>query len=180
MSLGSDGAIRVHGPVSCRCPGGSKSPFIAHQAPLRSSDSLSVSTHNRRLLVDLSAETAQAPITSGASAFSHEDEDIQLLPTGRLLKRIPKASRGPVAGKLTAILNRVVSSNGFESWESLLCLLRRYLCLPKRGGRRWNLSKQINRRLIGNGDDVVLGTVPHRSSKKGSPDPLRFLASRVI
>ena len=26
---------------------------------------------------------------------------------------------------------------------------------------------------------MVLGTVPHRSSKKGSPDPLRFLASRV-
>ena len=158
---------------------GGKSPFIAHQAPLHGSDSLSVSTHNRRLPVDLSAESAQAPIARGASAFSHEDEDIQLLPTGRLLKRIPKASRGPVAGKLTAILNRVVSSNSFESWESLLCFPRRYLGLPKRGGRRWNLSKQINHRLIGDGDDVVLGTVPHRSSKKGSPDPLRFLASRV-
>ena len=135
MPLRKDGAIRVHGPVSRRCPGGGKYPFIAHQAPLRSSDSPSVSTHNRRLPVDLSAESVQAPIASGASAFPHEGEDIQLLPTGRLLKRIPKASHGPIAGKLTAILNSVVSSNGFESWESLLCFPRRYFGLPRRGGR---------------------------------------------
>ena len=179
MPLRKDGAIRVYGPVSRRCPGGGKSPFIAHQAPLRSSDSSSVSTHNRRLPVDLSAESVQAPITRGASAFPHWGEDIQLLPTGRLLKRIPKASRGPIAGKLTAILNHVVGSNGFESWESLLCFPRRYLGLPRKGGRRWNLSKLINRCLIGDGDDVGLGSEPYRSSKKGSPDPLQFLASRV-
>ena len=162
-------------------PWGGNSPFIAHQAPLRSLDSPSVSTHNRRLSVDLSAESVRDPIARGASAFPHGGEHIQLLPTGKLLKRIPKALRGPIAGKLTASLNNVVSSNGFESWESLLCFPRRYLGLPRRGGRRWKLSKMINRRLIGDGDgdDVGLGSEPYRSSRKGSPDSLQFLTSRV-
>ena len=62
MPLRKDGAIRVHDPVSRRCPGGGNSPFIAHQAPLRSLDSPSVSTHNRRLSVDVSAESVRAPI----------------------------------------------------------------------------------------------------------------------
>ena len=133
MPLRKDGAIWVHGLVNRRCPGGGGVTIIAHQTPLRCPvDQPSLNPLTRQSAAGVSTKLVQASIVGACGVPDLSHESIQLLPLGRLLlKMIPKASCGPVASKLTTLLNRVM--NDLESKKSLLSFPRRFLRVPKRG-----------------------------------------------
>ena len=111
-----DGNIRIHGPVSSRCPGSelppSSQPNTSQDYPL------------------------------SASPPSHQN-CAQLNPgraNNRILKRIPRPTRDVAATKFAEILNDVCSNNNPEAWSCLFLFNRRCLRAPPRGGIRRNLA----------------------------------------
>ena len=122
--------IKVHGPVNHCCSSGVGAPIIAYQALPRCPvpqylPPTTCCRHIHRVSPSFHCRRLWAP------DLSHES--IQLLPLGRMLQMIPKASCSLVTSKLTTILNKVVRFNDHESWKSLLSFLRRFLRMPKRG-----------------------------------------------
>ena len=61
----------------------------------------------------------------------------------------------------------------------LLNFPRRCLRVPKRGGRRWNLARQVNLQLSEECDPPVSSSNRKLATKSGHVDPLSSLASRV-
>ena len=137
MPLRRDGGVRVHGPVDNRCPGSGKQPRIA--APLGHSFS---STESSPPATTVVADSSPGPPPSPAHV-----EGLHLQPPGKIVKRIPRASREHAASKLAAILDDVTAANNVASWTRLLNFPRRCLRVPVRGGSRWSLARQVNRQL---------------------------------
>ena len=72
----------------------------------------------------------------------------QFSKAGPVLKRIPKGSRFQVCNLLTEILEKVVTKNDLESWESLMKFPNLCLGSTKRGGKRKkSLATIINSRV---------------------------------
>ena len=140
MPLRRDGAIRVHGPVGERCPGSGVAPLPC-DVP--------------------SAETPQQTVRQAST------EDLSILPHVRILKRLPRASRVQSARKLATILDEVTVANSFNSWMRLLKFPRRCLCVPIRGGQRWNLVKHVNHQLAEESDP--LPTAPWAVGRPTTP-----------
>ena len=141
MPLRKDDAIRIHGPVNHRSPGGDGATIIVHQAPPRCPVvKPSLNPFPQQSAASISTELVWASVVGACEGPDPSHEIIQLLPLGRLLKTIPKASHGPVTSNLTTILNRVVRFNDLESWTSLLSFHRRFLRVPKRGGHHSSLE----------------------------------------
>ena len=134
MPLRKDGAVRVHGPVMCRCPGSGKRPRGAppdmSPGPTASQPSL----------------CSQHPTAPSASP------GVSLLPRIRLLKRLPLASHDHAASKLSSVLEEVNRSNNVSAWIRLLNFPRRCFQVPGRGGRRWNLARLVNQQVAEEND----------------------------
>ena len=135
-----DGEIKIHGPVKDRCPGFEVSPVT-------------------RILSIPETIRAANPEESEPRAPSQPPTINPGPLLGKLIKRIPKASRHLVASKLTAILDDVSSLNSAEAWERLFLFPRRCLQAPKRGGSRRNLAFQVNQALNNEFDTFSL-TIP--------------------
>ena len=142
MPIRSDGKIKIHGPVLNRCLGSGVSPvdppFIAVTHMVESStpsSSPSVSADTPGVVND----TSPLPLLINPGRF-----------TGKVVKRIPRASRHQAALKLTDILDDLNASNSSESWERLFLFPRRCLQAPKKGGHRRsrNLATEINQALV--------------------------------
>ena len=137
--LRRDEGIRVHGPVGNRCPGSGKPPNSLE--PLPRTDVPSSTT-----AFSLPPPTAAAAgLDCGLSPPCVTC--IQLQPTGKILKRIPRSSRELAATKLAAILEAVIVENDVTTWMRLLNFPGRCLRVPMRGGRRWSLARQVNHQL---------------------------------
>ena len=124
------------------------------------------------------APPPQAPIPFQQDSFSFK-------PLGKILKRIPRASRGQAGSKLTLVLNTIVNKNDQAAWRRLLLFCPRCLQVPQRKprDRHSTLASRVNKQLW---EEVDPPLPPHRpsgpssrSSKKGIKDPMAYLASRV-
>lgn len=103
-------------------------------------------------------------------------------PSVKLLKWIPRGSRGFAAEKLTSILAGVVTNNDHDSWVRLLQFSTRCLQVPprRRGGRQPSLTSLVNKQLMEEVDPPVCSRNPVRSSgKQNNIDPSANLAKRV-
>ena len=166
MPLKKDGAVRVHGPVRCRCLGSGKPPSsVAPRPPVP----VSPPTHP-------TLPAGPRPLSSTATA----DRNVFLPPRVKILKRVPKASRDQAARKLATVLNEVTSKNDVSAWICLLHFASHCFRAPRRGGQRWSLARHVNRQI---GEEIrpsaPLTTRPHPvQHRRHGLDPL-FLASRV-
>ena len=134
IAITAGGLIRQHGPVSSRCPGSRRppvSPFPAVPQPLQRPSTA---------LRDQEPEEAEDPSSSPSFPLPH-------CSVGKILKRLPKASRGEAGKKFATILDAVVSKNDHASWVRLLYFSTRCLGRPDRGGRRRSLATAVNRQL---------------------------------
>ena len=67
---------------------------------------------------------------------------------GPTIKRIPKANWKPCAQLLSSLISDVVNNIGsHEKWNNLMAFTPGILLKPKRGGKRRNLSREINDRI---------------------------------
>ena len=98
---------------------------------------------------------------------------------GRILKRLPKASRGEAGQKFATILDAVAVKNDHASWVRLLYFSTRCLGHLDRGGCRRSLAIAVNKQLREEADPPPgLGPSPRRDLF--SPDDsLKYLAARV-
>ena len=124
-----DGKMKTHGPQAHRCPGSGELPAntgsISPPGPNSSTASLSPqATWKGPLQQDTTPSVGPtSPPSINPGCFN-----------GRILKRIPRASRLQLAQKLTSILKTINTQNDIESWERLILFPRRCLAAPKRGG----------------------------------------------
>ena len=102
----------------------------------------------------------------------------QAPPRVRVLKKIPRSSRNSAAGKLSSILDDVVSANDISSWTRLLYFASRCLKVPKHGGRRWSLTTQFNRQLNDECDEPLTRFKPSCGPKM-MKDNTDLLGDRV-
>jgi hypothetical protein len=130
-----DGKVKIHGPqVNCRS-GSGKLPRIAAAPILVPSQQTPSSTSSQ--LAPTPTDVVIPPSTVNPGSFD-----------GRILKRIPRASRSQTAQRLTSILSAITARNDVDSWERLILFPRRCLAAPKRGGHRRNLALIINQAVM--------------------------------
>ena len=103
----------------------------------------------------------------------------------KILKRIPRASRGQAASKLATILDAIVSNGDHASWCRLLQFSARCFHVAREGARmvkRCSLASIVNRKLREEADPPVprQSSRSNRQSTKNSPkDSVAYLVSRV-
>ena len=101
----------------------------------------------------------------------------------KVLKRIPCKSRITVARKLATLIEHVVSRNDIPSWSRLLQFPKKCLQIPPRGGKRWNLTSQVNKRVSQEHYCLIseLSNLepPRRRAKLRVRTPIEQLAARV-
>ena len=99
----------------------------------------------------------------------------------KILKRIPRASRGLAAKKLTSLLDSVVANNNSSSWLRLLHFAQCSLQIPVRQKEKLSLASIVNKQ-IRNGclPPHVVTLVPGRKRRVNKvKDPLEILAGKV-
>lgn len=84
---------------------------------------------------------------SDSKDIFHCDPYLGKPPTVKTIKKIPRGSREKAARKFAEALEDVISTNSAMSWSRLVHLPGRCLSVPKRTGRRWNLTALINRQI---------------------------------
>ena len=126
MPLRNDGALRVHGPVTSRCPGFGKHP---RSAPPPSMTPQPPQVHEHRTI------------------SSNHLPSVTLLPRVRLLRRLLQTSCDHAASKFTTVLEDVNRSNNENAWMRLLNFPRQCFKVPERGGRQWNLARLVKQQL---------------------------------
>ena len=141
-----DGNIRIHGPVTSRCPGSEQPPIQPEPQP-------------------------DPPLTTTAAAIHL---DTTPLNPGRPNSRIPHPAREVVARKLSEILNGICSDNNQETWNRLFLFSRRCLHAPRRGENRRNLASFIQR-AVNEETDVEVDTHQQFKSSTVA-DPLKNIA----
>ena len=170
FSLTAAGLIRTHGPVDNRCPGSRKLPAARPASTSEASQSGPCGTDH----------PAPPPLPPAVRLDHHSPQPpLRPIPPVRVLKRIPRASRGLAGMKLASILEDVVSKNDVTAWERLLHFSVRCLRTPARCGRNWSLATLVNRQLREEEDPPTI--IPSRRGKgKGkAKDPMESLGHRV-
>ena len=102
----------------------------------------------------------------------------QQLPSTKVLKRVPRASRLPAATKLASILDGIVKGNDDGSWDRLFRFCSRCLRVPKRGGHRRSLAEEVNQ-LISEEANPPPPTRPGKQGSRPAHYPLNSLAAWV-
>ena len=176
ISLTAAGLVRLHGPVASRCPG-SRCPPTLSQVPPRIPPSSSARSPG------LQGVDSSQPSTQPPQPPLEAPPPLPPRCSVKIIKRIPRASRGLAGAKLASILERVVRDNDHASWDHLLRFGSRCLRVPARGGHRRSLVAAINRQL-GDEQEEVCPSAPlvssrARRARRPPQDPLKSLASRV-
>ena len=166
IAVTAAGLLRLHGPVSARCPGSRQPPAAPVDQSANSSPSYLASS-GHEVNFDVEAAAPHAP----------HSLPLPPRPPVRILKCLPKASRELAGKKLAAILDAVVSRNDHASWDRLLRFSSRCLMHPGRGGRRWSLATAVNTQLRDESDPPST-TRPSRPKRKET-DLDKLLAGRV-
>ena len=148
--LRKDGLIRIHGPVAARCPGSEQLPTTVPSSDV--------------------SPTPSCMSPSGDNTYLSVSRPVAV----KVIKKIPRGCREKAARKFAEVLEDTISSNSIHSWSWLLYLPGRCLRVPKRGGRRWNLTSLINRQIAEERD-------PPRTSLSGdSGDHSRINSLQAI
>ena len=167
FSLTAAGLIRAHGPTDNRCPGSREPPLAGPRRSPAASD-LDPSDPGPRF-------TSPA---EGLPGHHSPEPPLRPIPSVRVLKRIPRASRDQAGLKLATILEGVVSRNDAPAWERLLLFSTRCLRVPARCGHRWSLATQVNKQLREE-EDPPTNTRTSRRGKGKAKDPMEYLGRRV-
>ena len=106
-----------------------------------------------------------------------------------VLKYIPKASRMLAAGRLTAVLDRIVTNpDTIDAWQQLLCFTYSCFGSTERGGKRHrsSLATKVNKSFSdyltvtpAAGHQAQPPVLTRRRKKSNSNDELQNLAARV-
>ena len=166
MPLRRDGAIRVHGPVSHRCPGSGNLPLS------------NLHSQSSAVPIDIPCPTSNQSNSTSSTSSTDSDAGIWLQPCGRILKRVPRGSRELAANKLADILTDVTLCNDVKAWKRLLEFPRKCLRVPKRGGHRWSLVRQVNA-LLSEECDHRDSSINVSFASRNLGCDLQSLASRV-
>ena len=165
IALTASGVVHCHGPRSSRCSGsGQPAVQVAANPPF------SISLTPLPQLQTRTTTQVQPPrTTTGPTRAS-----------GKILKRIPRASRDRCGKKLAVILDAIVTDNKYENWYRLLRFADRCLRQPHRGGRRWHLASAVNELIDAETDQMTAGPNSKvRTRKRKESDPLESMANRV-
>ena len=168
FSLTKTGVVRQHGPCESRCPG-SRLP------PLSCSVGLGLQKHVTSLPMRQLAESSSLPMRQLPVSINEPFEISRF--KGKILKRIPRASRELAAKKFTSCLDSVVRHNDFSSWKNLLEFSARGFRAPQRGGRRnHHLATMVNLQL--REGSMSQSSIPNYSYSTIS-NPFKSLARHV-
>ena len=161
FTLTKTGLVRTHGPVGSRCSGSRAPPASSIDVPQPPSN----------------APTASSVPPDPGEAEDPQRLDLHLRHSTKILKRIPRGSREGAAKKLASLVETVVARNDIPSWSRLLHFPVRCLRAPKRGGRRWNMVRDINEQIRSESDPPPAPA--HRQAHGKHHDQLETLALRV-
>ena len=132
----SDGLLRTHGPPNNHCPG-SGGPPVGWVAPPPSYVTCPPDANQSLDLFDSSSVDPQ----SAPPPFR------PTLPSGKILKRIPRGARDSAAAEFQQSLSGVVEHpEDEENWIRLFAFAGGCLCQPadhRRGGKRVNLTSAV-------------------------------------
>ena len=161
FTLTKTGLVRTHGPVGNRCSG----------SPVPPASNSSATPPSEK------AQQRPDPPVQG------KKEDPQRPPNRsdvKILKRIPHSSREVAAKRLASVVEAIVAKNDQASWNRLLRFATRCLRAPKRGGRRWNMAREINEQIRAESDPPPVSSHPKPHLKRPKTrDALEALASLV-
>ena len=146
----SAGLVRAHGPLSNRCPGSNEPPARTQRADVQLSP---------QRADDVQLSPPEAPVSSPAGSESSTNFSFR---PGKILKRVPRASREQCLTKLSNLLESVVANNNLASWERLMRFPTRCLRVPSRCGRRWSLATMVNKQLSKEEDPAPTPRKPSR------------------
>ena len=130
-----DQTVHKHGPRENPCPGSNKPPLSVTQN-----------------LPGLSAQSQPSVLTpafpSAATSKTHTQPTVWSPAASPLIKHIPKSARSPCASHLAQLLRKVTAEPGSTSnWLSILNWGASVLCVPKRAGKRHNVTSVIQKRI---------------------------------
>ena len=166
IAVTAAGVVRVHGPVTMRCPG-------SHRPPT-TTEAIASSSVSRGLQCD-------APIMHPSQPLSVSSFPLPPRCVFRVIKRIPRASRALIGSKLASVFDAVTRENDIASWNRLLRFCLRCFKVPSRGGHHRSLVAAIARQLDEETDDPSATPVNSRGRRTRRPpqDHTEFWASRV-
>jgi hypothetical protein len=79
-----------------------------------------------------------------------------------LIKHIPKSARSVCASHLAGLFNQVVThASDIDKWFDILCWPKTILFIPKRGGKRHNISSELKKRICAWPSDGARPPLPH-------------------
>ena len=158
-----DGTIHRHGPRDNPCPGSDK-------PPLHGAYSVTLSQPIDSAGVDASTieqiNQGKSPSVSHCVVQAAEPDQINSMPDWAIsnhpcIKHIPKSARATCASHLAGLLRRIVSNpNDVTAWRSVLCWSSSVLPVPKRGGKRHNITSVIKKRVSEFSDDPNVAQTP--------------------
>jgi len=132
-----DGTLHRHGPRDSPCPGSNKPP-------------LSIVANNSGQ--SHQSQPAQASATQSAPAKSASNTasqpSIWSPASSPLIKHIPKSARPACASHLAKLLRQVTAQPGVtDHWLSVLNWSAAVLGVPKRGGKKHNVTSTVQKRI---------------------------------
>ena len=148
------GVVRVHGPVTMRCPGS--------HGPPTTTEAIASSSVSRGLQCD-------DPVTRPSQPLSVSSFPLPPRCVFRVIKRIPRASRALAGSKLASILDAVTKDNDHASWNRLLRFCSLCFKVPSKGGHRRSLVTVIARQLDEEMDDPFATPVNSRGRRTHRP-----------
>ena len=167
-----DGTIHRHGPRNNPCPGSDKPPLSIQSSPAPLPQ---VSTNTSTSPPSSSSQACAVIASSVSTTLSALPVFTHPLPSGGLIKHIPKSARPACASLLSSRLNSIVTQpNNQEAWRSLLNFGGSILRKPARTGKRHNLTSIIKKRTI-DGEAGLIDVRPLSSAplrKKMNADAL--------
>ena len=183
-----DGLVHRHGPRHKPCAGSHKPPLAVTSSQ---TDSLDCGAQNSQQevasscqfdlagsgpssmpnleSVALSGVKCMPSVTcSFASASSDVSRDTREHPvwfssySSGIIKHIPKSARSVCASHLAGLFNQVVThASDIDRWFDILCWPKTILFIPKRGGKRHNISSELKKRICAWPSDGARPHLPH-------------------
>ena len=183
-----DGLVHRHGPRHKPCAGSHKPPLAVTSSQTDSLDCVTQKSQQEVASscqfdlagsgpssmpnlesVALSGVKCMPSVTcSFASASSDVSRDTREHPvwfssySSGIIKHIPKSARSVCASHLAGLFNQVVThASDIDRWFDILCWPKTILFIPKRGGKRHNISSELKKRICAWPSDGARPPLPH-------------------
>ena len=147
-----DGCVHVHGERGNRCSGSNQPPLSASQVPTASVNTLNVRSQTALSLSGGGDSLQPDPVLVSISISNPPPQSsfgIHCPEHRAVIKYIPRAARTSCASHLAKLFKLISSkSDSVEAWQALFNWPSLVLALPKRGGKRHNLTAMIKKHLL--------------------------------